>query len=260
MKLSNPFIPSLVPSTNPARVRTTVLVTLASQAALMAVLLIEGCKPSVQAPANSPTDLTSLTATTSTNALVADVFSTNVAASSTNLAAGATISNSLDLASTNVSLAAPILPPLDTNVSAPAKGGTYTVVSGDSYSKIAKLNHITVRALKEANPDVNPHKLKVGQNLNLPDGSEADYTAAAVPALASTPSVSTASEPAGASIPASSASAQDGIYVVKSGDTLFRIARTQHTTVKELRLINNLSSDKIMLGQKLKIAAGGNQS
>ncbi|MEY3048619.1 MAG: hypothetical protein RL365_657 [Bacteroidota bacterium] len=42
-------------------------------------------------------------------------------------------------------------------------------------------------------------------------------------------------------------------YVVKSGDTLSAIASRKHTTVAALKRANNLSSDTIRVGQRLKI-------
>jgi nucleoid-associated protein YgaU len=43
------------------------------------------------------------------------------------------------------------------------------------------------------------------------------------------------------------------LYVVKSGDTLSRIAKVHGTTVKALKLANGLASDRIIVGAKLKI-------
>ena len=43
------------------------------------------------------------------------------------------------------------------------------------------------------------------------------------------------------------------IYVVKSGDTLSRIAKAHGTTVKALKTANNLGNDRIVVGSKLKI-------
>lgn len=43
------------------------------------------------------------------------------------------------------------------------------------------------------------------------------------------------------------------VYVVKSGDTLTRIARVHGTTVKALKTANNLNNDRIVVGAKLKI-------
>ena len=45
------------------------------------------------------------------------------------------------------------------------------------------------------------------------------------------------------------------IYLVKAGDTLSHIAKTHGTTIKALKLANKLSSDKISVGQQLKIPA-----
>ena len=43
------------------------------------------------------------------------------------------------------------------------------------------------------------------------------------------------------------------IYVVKSGDTLTRIARAHGTTVKALKAANSLENDHIVVGARLKI-------
>ncbi|WP_328283963.1 LysM peptidoglycan-binding domain-containing protein [Niallia circulans] len=50
------------------------------------------------------------------------------------------------------------------------------------------------------------------------------------------------------------ANASASTYVVKKGDTLGQIAKTYNTTVNELKSINNLSSDLILINQKLTIA------
>jgi LysM repeat protein len=55
---------------------------------------------------------------------------------------------------------------------------------------------------------------------------------------------------------ATDTSTGDQFYVVKSGDTLIKIAADHKTTVKALRSANSLTTDKIKVGQKLKIPAG----
>ena len=42
-------------------------------------------------------------------------------------------------------------------------------------------------------------------------------------------------------------------YVVKSGDTLTRIASQFRTTVKRLKKLNGLTSDNIRIGDRLKL-------
>ena len=43
------------------------------------------------------------------------------------------------------------------------------------------------------------------------------------------------------------------IYVVKSGDNLTQIAKAHGTTIKAIEAANDLSSDRILVGAKLKI-------
>jgi LysM repeat protein len=42
-------------------------------------------------------------------------------------------------------------------------------------------------------------------------------------------------------------------YKVKSGDNLGKIARKYHTSVRQLKSWNNLKSDRIAIGQRLKV-------
>ena len=120
----------------------------------------------------------------------------------------------------------------------------YTVAKGDSFYKIAKANRISMNALIGANPGVDSAKLKVGQALQLPISTEPSTVVSATPP---TSAMATASQP---SAPTSKAQAR---YVVKSGDTLGRIARAHRTTVQAVRTANGLTSDRIAAGQSLQM-------
>lgn len=63
---------------------------------------------------------------------------------------------------------------------------TYTVKSGDTMSKIAKVNGVSLKALKAANPNVDPNHIVVGQKLKLPARAETP----AAPAVNAPPAVS----------------------------------------------------------------------
>jgi LysM repeat protein len=117
-------------------------------------------------------------------------------------------------------------------------GTEYVVVHGDTLGKIAKRNGLTLKALEAANPGVEPAKLKVGQKLSIPASSGG----ASASAMTGGP-VSTGSGVAGET------------YTVKSGDTLTKIAKMHGTTIKAIRAENNLTTDHIKVGQKLKIPA-----
>jgi len=115
----------------------------------------------------------------------------------------------------------------------------YVVVKGDSFYKIARANRVSMKSLAEANPGVDSAKLKIGQVLQVPAGAE---SAAA----------SSGASPVRAS---ATASQSTGRYVVKSGDTLDRIARAHGTTVRAIKAANGLTSDRIVAGRSLKMPA-----
>ncbi|HEV2329035.1 MAG TPA: LysM peptidoglycan-binding domain-containing protein [Verrucomicrobiae bacterium] len=43
------------------------------------------------------------------------------------------------------------------------------------------------------------------------------------------------------------------VYLVRSGDTLSRIAKAHHTTVKAIKAANHLDNDRISVGEKLNL-------
>ena len=134
-----------------------------------------------------------------------------------------------------------VAPPVVAPVPAPVPevaGTEYVVVKGDSFAKIAKKNGVSVKAIEAANPGVEPTKLKVGQKLSIPASS----SGASASGMTGGP-VSTGSGVAGET------------YTVKSGDSLTKIAKAHGTTIKAIRAENNLTTDHIKVGQKLKIPA-----
>ena len=101
--------------------------------------------------------------------------------------------------------------------------GTYMVKAGDTLWSIANANDMTVAQLKQKN-DLSNDTIYVGQTLNVSSAKSASTT-------------STAS----------------ATYTVKSGDSLWKIASANGTTVNQLKALNNLSSDLIYAGQQLKL-------
>lgn len=53
--------------------------------------------------------------------------------------------------------------------------------------------------------------------------------------------------------PVAAAPSNGKIYRVKSGDSLEKIAKQNHTTIKKLKELNNLTSDQIIIGQKIEL-------
>ncbi len=134
-----------------------------------------------------------------------------------------------------VETSAPPVTPDHTTLPPATTATEYTIARGDSFSTIAKkFPGVTAKAIQDANPTVNPLKLQIGQKIVIPPPS--------APAVHG----STATTPA-------AAETGDVIYTVKSGDNLTKIATQYGTTVRALRSANNLATDNIKVGQKLKI-------
>ncbi|MED4311336.1 LysM peptidoglycan-binding domain-containing protein [Heyndrickxia coagulans] len=114
---------------------------------------------------------------------------------------------------------------------------TYTVKSGDTLSGISKQFGTSVSKLKSLN-NLSSDLIFAGQKLKV-TGSSA--------------SGSSKSGTAGAANSGSSGSTATATYTVKSGDTLSGISKQFGTSVSKLKSLNNLSSDLIFAGQKLKV-------
>jgi LysM repeat protein len=196
-----------------ARVKIAVFVVLAVHGIGLLALLMQGCKKEPEASTLPPDQAAS-------NAAPAFVETTNTAPADTNLP---------PLTAT---------PPAPVESAAPPAAITdYKIVQGDTFSTIARKFHTTTRGLMDANPGIEPTKLKIGQSIKIP-----------APVAPPPPGSGTAS-------PAAGTQGGEQIYVVKSGDTLIRIAADHKTSVKALRSANSLTTDKIKVGQKLKIPA-----
>jgi LysM repeat protein len=150
-----------------------------------------------------------------------------------------------------VSIPAPV-----TTAAAPqsSTARTYVVKKGDSLWKIAKLEAVSVGELTRANNLTKTSALKIGQKLQIPPSAKAGKittaTASVIPSAESAGSSSTDSAPAA---PVSDGSGP--VYTVKSGDSLWKIARQQNVSVAAIKQANNLSSEALKIGQKLHIPA-----
>ncbi|QFK72908.1 LysM peptidoglycan-binding domain-containing protein [Pradoshia sp. D12] len=111
---------------------------------------------------------------------------------------------------------------------------TYKVVSGDSLSKIAAKYKVSINNLIEWN---NLKSTIIYPNQVL----KVSRTTAVI------------NQPVTTS-PKSPSTSKTTVYVVKSGDSLSQIGKKYGLTVAKLKTLNNLKSDLIYVGQKLKVA------
>lgn len=109
---------------------------------------------------------------------------------------------------------------------------SYTVRRGDTISGIARRFGVSTVRLKRAN-HMSDSRIRVGQELEIPSGTGVRTAPA---------------QPAGNDSPV-------GTYTVRSGDSLYNIARQMGVTVSKLKAVNGLRSNRLRIGQKLMIPA-----
>ena len=97
--------------------------------------------------------------------------------------------------------------------------GTYTVKSGDSLWSIANKYATTVNELKALN-NLTSNNLQIGQVLK---------------------------------VPTETTNIESNTYTVKAGDSLWNIAGRYGTTVNELKVLNNLATNNLQIGQVLRV-------
>jgi LysM repeat protein len=232
MNNPNPFLPqgAFLEQKNKARMRLKIAVFFSISLSVMVLmaLLIQGCrKPNDQADGS--------------NGSAADAFTNANTPSLSNPPAEMAVASNT---------AIPTLPPPDINpppiaqqTPPPppvAEAQDYTIVKGDTFATIATANHTSSRAIMNANPGVDPRKLKIGQKVHLP-----------APASSTSTSMSPMSAPGATE---TAAAGGQVTYKVKSGDTLTTIAKKYHgVTIKAIQSANNLTTTSIRVGQVLKI-------
>ena len=150
------------------------------------------------------------------------------------------------LTTTSTQTQAPAAAPAPVKTSAPA-AKTYTVVAGDTLIKIANAHGISLAELKTWNR-IESHIIYPGQTLNVSSGGTSGVTAPAQAPTAKPTTVNTTNTNI------NTGNAGSSQYVIKSGDTLSKIAGEFNLTVASLKSMNNISSDLIFAGQKLKVS------
>jgi len=115
----------------------------------------------------------------------------------------------------------------------------HTVEPQETLFSISKQYGVSIAELRSWN-DISGNNLSVGQELRIYPGSTSD---------------SESGSTSEGSIVVSSSTQQNTYYTVKSGDTLYKIARGHNMTLDELKQLNDLTSNTISIGQQLTVRA-----
>ena len=106
----------------------------------------------------------------------------------------------------------------------------YTVKAGDTLWDIANKYGVSVSSLQQNN-GLSSERLQIGMKLVVNSATASGFQ---------TPSL---------------AADSSNIYIVRSGDNLWTIASKYNTTVEQLISLNNLSSDRLNIGDRLYVKA-----
>jgi len=136
-----------------------------------------------------------------------------------------------------------------------AEGSVYTVSSGDTMWDIARAFGTSVDALRRVNYIERGSRIYVGQRLKIPTGAT-NLKERGQPSSSRTYASTDDTPPPVAS--SNRNSDNDQTYTVKSGNTLWEIARMYGTTTAELRRLNDMKpTSRIFPGQVLKVSGSG---
>ncbi|HAC0644444.1 TPA_asm: 1,4-beta-N-acetylmuramoylhydrolase [Listeria monocytogenes] len=138
----------------------------------------------------------------------------------------------------------------NTGTSTNANAKVYTVVKGDSLWRIANNNKVTIANLKAWN-NLKSDFIYPGQKLKVSAGSTTTNTNTSKPSTNTNTSKPNTNN-------STSTSTNAKVYTVAKGDSLWRIANNNKVTIANLKAWNNLKSDFIYPGQRLKVSAESN--
>ncbi len=124
----------------------------------------------------------------------------------------------------------------------------HVVRRGDTLGEIAQAYGVSVAAIRAANNNIHPRRLRVGQYLMIPRaGHLPKYTTRTVSTQRVQRTRTAPRQPPGPYL----------TYTVQSGDSLWTIAQQYAVTTRDLMRWNGLRTSRIYPGDRVRIYVGG---
>lgn len=142
-----------------------------------------------------------------------------------------------------------------------SKDGVYTVRPGDTMWDIARAFGITTDELRRVNYMGSSSRLHIGQKIKLPSYANKLPDGSAESGNGNSASESPVTSAGEVSADQSGATGSISVYKVRSGDTIWDIARKFNMRTEDIRTLNGLGrSSRIHIGQTLVVASGSPSS
>lgn len=232
MNTPNPLVPQgTFADKGKAHIRNTVFVILAGHLVLLVGLLFAGCNKKDAELAGTDTTLPQ-----TPTALPSDQWPGSPPPPSTqSLPVVTSLQPSATLQPAPIPPPVPQSPPLEPP--APSGFTEHIILKNETFSSLGQKYKVGYKAIADANPGVDPTRLKIGQKIKIPPPRAMVVNARSGPEFAA----------------GTGDASGEKIHTVKSGDNLYTLARTYGVTAKEIQTANNLPTTRIVVGQKLKI-------
>jgi LysM repeat protein len=128
--------------------------------------------------------------------------------------------------------------PTPTQAAGSHEATDYVIAEHDTFGALAKKFNVSLKAIEDANPGVDPKKLQPKQVVHIPAST----------AVAATTGPARAAGDTTPAVPGDTTT-----YTIKPGDVLTKIATAHNTTVKAIEALNGMKTATIYAGHTLKI-------
>jgi cell wall-associated NlpC family hydrolase len=137
------------------------------------------------------------------------------------------------------------------------KSTKYAIQNGDTLFAIARKNHTSIDAIREANGIAKGEELKIGRSIKIPSGTTVEAKAKSEPVKLVLEDKKSKEKTKAASKHSDIKKNTTAEHTIQNGDTLFAIARKNNTSIDAIREANGIAKgEELKIGRSIKIPSG----